>query len=81
MTTPEHFKALYTGNSRGRMNKAIRAECPGGNELMEARALFCSISRRHKGEEKRIADIAQERLDSIRGDMAEHIRKKYGLDQ
>lgn len=79
MTTPEQFKSLYTGNARGRMNKAIRAECPGGGEVLEARALFCSISRRHDGEEKRIADIAQERLSSIRNDMVEWIKNKYGL--
>lgn len=81
MTSPEEFKERYSGNARGRMNKAIRAECPGGSETLEARAMFCSISRRHSGEEKKIADIAQERLDSIRSDMAAHIRKKYGLPE
>ena len=79
MTTPEEFRARYTGRPREQFNKAIRAECPGGNELMEARALFCSISRRHKGEERKIADIAQERLSAIRDDMVEWIRDKYNL--
>jgi len=79
MTTPEQFHEKYTGNARGRMNKAIRAECPGGSETLEARALFCSISRRHQGKAKEVADIAQKRLSSIRSDMIDHIREKYKL--
>lgn len=79
MTTPEKFNELYPGKRREQFNRAIRAECPGGDELMEARAIFCSISRRHKGEERKIADIAQQRLSAIRDDMVDWIRRKYNL--
>jgi len=41
--------------------------------------LLCSISRRHTGPEKEIADIAQQRLSSIREDMIDHIKEKYNL--
>ena len=77
--TPQRWVRLYQGKPKEKFNKAIREEVPGGSEVLEARALFSSIIRRHTGTPKEIAEIAMQRINSIRSDMIDHLKDKYDL--
>ena len=82
---PQKFKALYCSaadNSKNRhrkeMNRAIRAECPGGDRAIDALETFTKIARRQWDNEE--VSFALDTLHNIVEDMRDAIRDEYGLD-
>ncbi len=87
MSKPEQFRQTYTGKSKERYNKAIRAEMPGGNvlidTLLDVHQLRRDISRTNVSKEevlRRLEDI-EDSIQDIRDDMVKEIQKRYNLPQ
>lgn len=73
-----------SGSAREAINRAIRAELPGGNEALDALTLFHEMKHRldATGENRQAADICQvamERVAGIAAAMEREIRKRYGM--
>lgn len=72
------------GGQRAAVNKAIRAELAGGNEVLDSLELFHKIVLR-VGEHERdcktptIAQVAHDRLSAIADAMEAEIRRRYGM--
>ena len=80
----KELKDKYGGNSRMAMNRAIRSECPGGNEVLDALELFHKIVLRHgeyepDGRTPTVAQVAHDRLSAIADAMENEMRKRYGM--
>jgi len=84
--TLEDLKDRYgrSSNHRQLFNRAIRAECPGGAEVLDALELLDNVRRRTllavgKHECAEIAALAVDRLHSARNAMVASIQDKYRL--
>jgi hypothetical protein len=72
------------GRSRGAINRAIRDELAGGNELLDALELFHKIVLRlgeyeDDGKTPTVAQVAHDRLCGIANAMEAEIRRRYGM--
>ena len=78
----EEFIEKYGVNrkSKARFNMAIRAECKGGNELLDTLELVSSMRSRagSKEEASKLLTI-EDRLQSIRAAMIIGIREDYNF--
>lgn len=83
--TLEDLKDRYgrSSNHRQLFNRAIRAECAGGAEVLDALELLDNVRRRKqavgKHECAEIAALAVDRLHSARNAMVASIQDKYRL--
>lgn len=76
----EDFRRKYKGKSKERYNKAIRAESPGGNELLDLLQLVSSMRGRAKDRETaECLRVIEDRLQAIRNAMVEEIREYYQI--
>ena len=82
------LKAQYgKGKTRQVVNRAIRAESPGGDETLDALEHFSQMSVSLRSQRREgVANIQQmvdivgvvlDRLNAIRDEMAESIKRKY----
>jgi len=73
------------GKLRQVINRAIRAEIPGGSQTLDGLELLHKILRRigetEPGGGPTIAKVAYDRLCEIADAMESEIRKRYGLTQ
>ncbi len=89
----QEFKDKYKGRTpRARINRAIRAECAGGSECLDAINHFLlmsqSIERRIDtgandlalGEKYNVALEAHERLVSIRDAMSAAVKRRWDFE-
>jgi hypothetical protein len=71
------------GRSRGAINRAIRAEIPAGNEVLDSLELFHKIAERYplsdNSREYELAQLALDRLREIANEMEAEIRRRYGM--
>ncbi|WP_321376979.1 hypothetical protein [Trichococcus shcherbakoviae] len=71
------------GGTPAVINRAIRAECPGGNEALDALRSFHEILRSDRLESnptaKAMAEAARNRLVEIANAMEAEIRRRYGM--
>lgn len=67
--------------ARERVNRAIRAQCPGGDTVLDSLNLWHKIRQRKEvdgsPEELRLAQLAEEQLHEVRDAMAEHVNEQY----
>lgn len=73
-----------SGSAREVLNRAIRAELAGGNEVLDAIELFHKIVQRigeyeSDGRTPTIAHVAHDRLAGIATAMESEIRRRYGM--
>jgi hypothetical protein len=73
-----------SGSAREAVNRAIRAELPGGAETLDAIELFYKIVQRLGGYEAdghtpTVAQVARDRLAAIAIAMEVEIRRRYGM--
>jgi hypothetical protein len=73
-----------SGSAREAVNRAIRAELPGGAETLDALELFHKIVQRVGDTEPgsgrpTVAQVAHDRLSTIADAMEEEIRRRYGM--
>lgn len=73
-----------SGSAREAINRAIRAELAGGNEVLDAIELFHKIVSRlgefeADGKTPTVAQVAHDRLSSIAKAMEAEIRRRYGM--
>lgn len=63
--------------AKQKYNRLIRAECAGGDEVLDALELFTKISRRHGAntEASLIVRLAQSKLHEIRNAMHDQVRE------
>lgn len=76
----QDLKAKYGGSkSRQAINRAIRAECPGGPEALDALELLYKMSQRHgRGSE---AEVGYLQVLGIVDAMEDVIRERYGMPE
>jgi hypothetical protein len=77
----EDFKALYPkGNARGRLNKAVRREIPGGGRILDLITETVNIrNRSYSQKDKDLAEYYLAQLNEIADEMRESIYNKYNL--
>ncbi len=73
-----------SGSAREAINRAIRAELAGGDEVLDAIELFHKIVSRAgeweaDGRTPTIAQVAHDRLSMIANAMEAEIRQRYGM--
>jgi len=77
------LKARYGRNKKKRQlyNAAIRAECPGGSELLDLLELVSNMRHRAVGETAQVLKVVEDRLQSTRLEMLEDVRKRWKIDE
>lgn len=76
------LRSKYGGRVHEAINRAIRAECPGGNEAIDALTLLHQMCGRlgwSDGRGKTPLAVAYERVLAIVNAMDDEIRRRYGL--
>ena len=85
MSPLRELRAAYSaGNLKQAVGRAIRAECPGGAETLDALELFHKILRRageleSDGRTPTIAKVGYDRLCEIADAMEQEVRRRYGM--
>ena len=80
MAFSNEFKELY-GNNSGSVNRAVRAEIPAGNAILDALEGLSDVVRYEKG--TRLGSILQELYNCLmdtRDTMRDLIKEKYWVD-
>lgn len=73
------FRAKYPGKSKEAYNKALRAEIPGGNELLDLLNLVHQVRRRRIDNPAGFLETVEDRLQDIRDAMADEIQRRYQI--
>ena len=77
----EHYR--LNGRSRQALNHAIRAECPGGDEALDALTLIKQMLDRHGWEEPSGAPtplaVAYQRLEWVVAAMERDVRERWEM--
>lgn len=85
MLTLDDLKSRYGKNAKRKQlfNRSVRAECPGGEIVLDTLELMGNIRLRKLDEgDTESADIAgqaEQALHLIRDEMVESIQQRYGL--
>lgn len=85
MSPLKDLRARYhASNSLQAINRAIRAECPGGAETLDALELLHQIVRRvgetePDGRAPTVAKVAYDRLTAIAVAMECDVRRRWGM--
>ena len=77
----ESFREHYGRNkkTRGRINAAILAECPGGAELLDLLELVSSMRTRTPEESKKLT-VIEDRMQGIRNAMLADVARRWEID-
>jgi hypothetical protein len=80
MPTPEEFRSSYKGTNKERYNKAIRAEIPGGDELLDLLQLVHQVRTRGRVQNPLdFLETIEDRIQDIRDEMVESLKAKYHI--
>jgi hypothetical protein len=73
------FRAKYPGKAKESYNKALRAEIPGGNELLDLLHLVNVARQRPIEDPAAFLMTIEDRLQGIRDAMADEIQRRYQI--
>lgn len=83
MPQDEHFAAFtakYRGKGKEQRNKALRAEIPGGNELLDLLELVHKTRMRGRIDKPLdFAELIEDRLQEIRDEMVDEVERRYRI--
>lgn len=80
MPTAKDFRAAYKGTARERYQKAIRAEIPAGNGLLDLLNLVHQVRIRGRIENPAVfLETIEDKLQNMRDEMVESIKAKYHI--
>jgi hypothetical protein len=73
------FKKKYPGKNKGSLNKALRAEIPGGNKLLDLLHLVNTARQRTIDDPAAFLITIEDRLQDIRDAMVDEIQRRYQI--